>query len=259
MPMARPVIWIARRLFDAISARADRDYDIIVNYDDIPFNSDEIIAMSGQVDGMITCHSEHFSATIVDALDSRLKIVATYAVGTDNCDLPAFAARGIAVTNTPDVLSDATAEISLLLMLGAARRAVEGDRMVRTGAWNFWSPYFMVGKQVTGQRLGIVGMSRVGQAMARNARGLGMDVHYYNRNPLPNVLGQDATYHNSLEALLPLSDFLSIHCPATPQTRGMMTAEKFAILPDGAVFVNVARGALVDETALMAALDSGKL
>ena len=257
--MARPVIWIARRLSDATLARADRDYDIIVNYDDLPFNSDEIIAMSGQVDGMITCHSEHFSAAIVDALDSRLKIVATYSVGTDHCDLPAFAARSIAVTNTPDVLSDATAEISLLLMLGAARRAVEGDRMVRTGAWDFWSPSFMVGKQVTGQRLGIVGMGQIGQAMARNARGLGMDVHYHNRNPLPNNLAQGATYHNTLESLLPLSDFLSLHCPATPKTRGMMSAEKFAMLPDGAVFVNVARGALVDETALMAALDSGKL
>ena len=257
--MARPVIWITRRLSDATLARAERDYDIIVNHDDLPSNSDEIIAMSGQVDGMIACHSEHFSVAIVDALDSRLKIVATYSVGTDHCDLPAFAVRGIAVTNTPDVLSDATAEISLLLMLGAARRAVEGDRMVRTGAWDFWSPSFMVGKQVTGQRLGIVGMGQIGQAMARNARGLGMDVHYYNRNPLPNNLAQGATYHNSLESLLPLSDFLSLHCPATPKTRGMMSAEKFAMLPDGAVFVNVARGALVDETALMAALDSGKL
>ena len=157
------------------------------------------------------------------------------------------------------MLSDATAEISLLLMLGAARRAVEGDRMVRTGAWDFWSPSFMVGKQVTGQRLGIVGMGQIGQAMARNARGLGMDVHYHNRNPLPNNLAQGATYHNSLESLLPISDFLSLHCPATPKTRGMMSAEKFAMLPDGAVFVNVARGALVDETALLAALDSGKL
>ena len=257
--MTRPVIWIARRLSDATLARAERDYDIIVNYDDIPYDRADIIPMSAKVDGMIACHSEHFTADIVAALDSRLKIVGNYSVGTDHCHLAAFAARGIVVTNTPDVLSDATAEISLLLMLGAARRAVEGDRMVRDGDWDFWSPSFMVGKQVTGARLGIVGMGRVGQAMARNARGLEMDVHYYNRNPLPDDLAQGATYHDSLESLLPLSDFLSLHCPATPQTRGMMTAEKFAMLPDGAVFVNVARGALVDETALMAALDTGKL
>jgi lactate dehydrogenase-like 2-hydroxyacid dehydrogenase len=257
--MTRPVIWIARRLSDATLVRAERDYDIIVNHDDIPYDRADIIAMSAKVDGMIACHSEHFTADIVATLDSRLKIVANYSVGTDHCDLAAFAARGIVVTNTPDVLSDATAEISLLLMLGAARRAVEGDRMVRDGDWDFWSPSFMVGKQVTGARLGIVGMGRVGQAMARNARGLEMDVHYYNRNPLPDDLAQGATYHDSLESLLPLSDFLSLHCPATPQTRGMMTAEKFAMLPDGAVFVNVARGALVDETALMAALDTGKL
>ena len=129
--MSRPVIWIARRLSNATLARAERDYDIIVNHDDIPYNSDDIIAMSSQVDGMIACHSEHFSKAIVDTLDSRLKIVANYSVGTDHCDLPAFAARGIAVTNTPDVLSDATAEISLLLMLGAARRAVP------QGVWSF--------------------------------------------------------------------------------------------------------------------------
>ncbi len=193
--MNRPVIRIARCLFDATLARAERDYDIIVNHDDIPCNSDDIIAISGQVDGMIACHTEHFSTAIVDALNSRLKIIANYSVGTNHCDLPALAARGIAVTNTPDVLSDATAEISLLLMLGAARRAVEGDRMGRTGAWDFWSPSFMVGKQVTGQRLEIVGMGHIGQAMAPNASGLGMDAHYFNRNPLPDDLAQGATYH----------------------------------------------------------------
>ena len=128
-----------------------------------------------------------------------------------------------------------------------------------TGAWDFWLPSFMFGKQVTGQRLEIGGMGRIGQAMARNASGLGMDVHYYNRKPLPDDLAEGVTYHESLESLLPLSDFLSLHCPTTPQTCDMMTGEKFAMLPDGSVFVNVARGALDDGTALMAALDSVKL
>ncbi len=257
--MPRPVIFIARRLPDAVLARAEKSYEIIVNYDDVPYSSDQIIEMSAKVDGIVACHSEQFPADVVDALDPRVKIVANYSVGTDHCDLAAFARRGITVTNTPDVLSDATAEIVMLLLLGAARRAVEGDRMVRTGEWRFWSPSFMVGKQVTGRRLGIVGMGRVGRAVARNARGFDMEVHYHNRSRLAADHEAGAIFHESIESLLAVSDFLSLHCPATPDTKGIMTAEKFNMLPDGAVFVNAARGSLVDENALIAALGSGKV
>ena len=257
--MSRPVIWIARRLSDATLARAERDYDIIVNHDDIPYNSDDIIAMSGQVDGMIACHSEHFSAEVVAQFSDRLKIVANHSVGVDHCDLPALKSRGIVVTNTPDVLSDATAELAMLLMLGAARHAVAGDRIVRSGAWDSWSPAFMVGKQVTGARLGIIGMGRVGRAFAAKARGFDMELHYFNRSPLAEELTQGAVYHDTVESLLGVSDFLSLHCPATPETNGLMSAERFALMPAGAVFVNTARGALVDEAALIAALDSGQL
>lgn len=189
----------------------------------------------------------------------RLKIVANHSVGVDHCDLNALAARGIVVTNTPDVLSDATAELAMLLMLGAARHAVAGDRIVRTGKWDSWSPAFMVGKQVTGARLGIIGMGRVGRAFAEKARGFDMEVHYYNRSPLPADQAQGATYHASAESLLRVSDFLSLHCPATAKTTDLMNADRFALLPKGAVVVNSARGALVDEGALMAALDSGHL
>jgi lactate dehydrogenase-like 2-hydroxyacid dehydrogenase len=215
--------------------------------------------MSGKVDAILPCHSEHFTADLVEKLDPRLKIVANHSVGVDHCDLEALAKKGIVVTNTPDVLSDATAEIAMLLMLGAARRAVEGDRIVRTGQWDFWSPAFMVGKQVSGARVGIVGMGRVGQAFARMAAGFGMDVHYYNRSRLSPEKENGATYHKSLDSLLALSDFLSLHCPATAETKGMMNADRFAQLPDGAVLVNTARGALVDEDALIDALKSGKL
>jgi lactate dehydrogenase-like 2-hydroxyacid dehydrogenase len=255
--MPRPVIFIARRLPDAVLARAEKSYEIIVNYDDVPYSSDQIIEMSANVDGIVACHSEQFPADVVDALDPRVKIVANYSVGTDHCDLAAFAARGIAVTNTPDVLSDATAEITLLLLLGAARRAVEGDQMVRGGEWKFWSPSFMVGKQVTGRRLGIIGMGRVGRAVARNARGLNMQIHYYNRNRLSSDAEAGAIFHETIESLLPVSDFLSLHCPATAETKGIMTAERFALLPKGAVFVNAARGSLVDEAALIGAIESG--
>ncbi|WP_146345462.1 2-hydroxyacid dehydrogenase [Phaeobacter marinintestinus] len=257
--MKRPTVWIPRRLSDATLERAQADYDCIINWEDGLSSADDLIAMSAKVDAVIPCHSEHFSAEVAAQLDSRLKIIANHSVGVDHCDLPALKARGIAVTNTPDVLSDATAEIAMLLMLGAARRAVEGDALVRSGNWKVWSPSFMVGKQVTGARIGIIGMGRVGRAFAEKARGFGMDIHYYNRSRLDPDLEQGATYHDSIDSVLAVSDFLSLHCPATPETTGLMNADRFALLPDGAVMVNTARGALVDEAALIDALDSGKL
>ena len=257
--MLRPVIWIPRRLSDATLDRARRDYDCIINWEDGLSSAEDIIAMSAKVDGIIPCHSEGFNADVAAKLDPRLKIIANHSVGVDHCDLTALTARGITVTNTPDVLSDATAEIAMLLMLGAARGAVEGDRLVRTGKWDVWSPSFMVGKQVTGARLGIIGMGRVGRAFAEKARGFGMEIHYYNRNRLPPEQEQGAIYHGSVADVLRLADFLSLHCPATPETTGLMNDDRFALLPDGAVIVNTARGALIDEVALINAIRSGKL
>lgn len=253
----RPVLWLPRKVSDATVARARENYEVILNEADTESTADEIIAMSARVDAMMPCHSEVFSADVVARLDPRLKILANHSVGTDHCDLEALRARGIAVTNTPDVLSDATAEIAMLLMLGAARRAVEGDRIVRSGAWDFWSPSFMVGKQVSGARLAIVGMGRVGQAFAKKARGFDMEIHYYNRTRLPEHLEFGAAYHNTLDSLLPLADFLSLHCPATPETRDLLNAQTIGQLPAGAVVVNTARGALVDEDALVDAIRSG--
>jgi len=255
--MSRPVLWIPRRVSDATLARAQRDYEVITKDTDTPGTAAEIIAMSARADAMLPCHSELFTADVVAQLDPRLKIIANHSVGYDHCDLQALGARGIVVTNTPDVLSDATAEIAMLLMLGAARRAVEGDRLVRTGAWDSWSPSFMVGKQVTGARIGIVGMGRVGRAFATKARGFGMQIHYHNRTRLPADLEQGAVFHESLETLLPQADFLSLHCPATPETVDLLNAKKLAMLPMGAVVVNTARGALVDEAALLQALAQG--
>jgi lactate dehydrogenase-like 2-hydroxyacid dehydrogenase len=257
--MSRPVVWFPRRLSEATLDRARRDYDVILNEADTPGSAEDIIAMSARVDAMVPCHSELFAADVVTRLDPRLKIIANHSVGVDHCDLPALAARGIVVTNTPDVLSDATAELAMMLMLGAARRAVEGDRLVRTGAWTSWSPAFMVGTQITGARLGIVGMGRVGRALARKARGFDMEIHYFNRSRLDPAEEHGATYHDTLESLLEVAEVLSLHCPATPETTGLLNADRLARLPDGAIVVNTARGALVDETALIAALQSGKL
>lgn len=259
MVAERPRLWITRRLSDATLERAHRSYDVVIDTEDRPRTADEIVAMSAVVDAMLPCHSEVLDAATTDRLDARLRIVANHSVGVDHCDLTALAARGIVVTNTPDVLSDATAEIALLLMLGAARRAVEGDRVVRSGHWNSWSPSFMVGTQVSGGRLGIVGMGRVGRALARFARGLGMEIHYHNRRRLDPSEECGATFHASLDTLLPQSNFVSLHCPATPETRGLVDAAFLAQLPVGAILVNTARGALVDEAALLQALASGRL
>lgn len=255
--MSKPRLWITRLLSDATLKRAARDYDVVINHDDHPGTAEELIAASADFDAILPCHSEHFSADVVAQFSERLKIIANHSVGVDHCDLPALKARGITVTNTPDVLSDATAELAMLLMLGAARHAVAGDRIVRTGAWDSWSPAFMVGKQVTGARLGIIGMGRVGRAFAAKARGFDMDVHYYNRTELSADLAQGATYHSTIESLLGVADFLSLHCPASPETTNLMNADRFALLPEGSVIVNTARGALIDEEALMVALDSG--
>lgn len=260
MTMAdKPRLWITRRLSDATLERAARDYDVVINYDDQPGSAEQIIAASAEFDAIIPCHSEHFSAAVATELAPRLKIIANHSVGVDHCDLPALKARGIVVTNTPDVLSDATAEIAMLLMLGAARHAVAGDRIVRSGEWKSWSPSFMVGKQLTGARLGIVGMGRVGRAFAAKARGFDMEIHYYNRSKLSPELAGGAVFHDSVESLLRVADFLSLHCPATPETTNLMNAARFALLPKGAVVVNTARGALVDEAALLAAISSGQI
>jgi len=257
--MSKPRLWITRKLSANTEARAQRDYEVVLNPSDTLSTADDIVRMSRDVDAIIPCHSEHFDHDTVSRLDARLKIVANHSVGVDHCNLDAFKQKGICVTNTPDVLSDATAEIAMLLLLGAARRAAEGDAMVRSGSWDTWSPSFMVGTQVSGKRIGIVGMGRVGQVMAKRARGFDMQVHYHSRTQLQPEQEQGATYHANLESLLQNADFLSLHCPATEHTKGLINAETLALLPDGAILVNTARGALIDEAALLHAIDSGKL
>lgn len=257
--MPKPVLWITRKLSTATEARAMRDYQTILNPEDGEHTADEIITMSAKVDAMIPCHSEKFTPEVVARLSPRLKIVANHSVGVDHCDLDALRDRGIVVTNTPDVLSDATAELTFTLLLGAARRAGEGDRLIRAGRWDRWSPNFLVGTQTTGKRLGILGLGRVGRVVAKRARGFDMEVHYHNTKRLPPALEEGAVFHEAFESLLSVSDFLSLHCPVTDRTQGIMTAEAFDRLPDGAVFINAARGDLVDEDALIEALSSGKL
>jgi len=255
----KPVVVIGRKLPEAVEARLVRDYRPKFNPEDRVYATDELLGLCAGADAILPCHTEHLPAEVIAALPDTLKIIANYSVGVDHVDLEAARARGIAVTNTPDVLSDATAEIAMLCMLGAARRAGEGERLVRTGGWKSWSPAFMVGTQITGKRFGIIGMGRVGQVTAQRARGFGMEIHYTKRNRLDPAQEAGAIYHESVEDLLPHCDVLSLHCPATPETLNLMNAERLALLPRGAILVNTARGAIADEAALMAALRSGQL
>jgi lactate dehydrogenase-like 2-hydroxyacid dehydrogenase len=255
----KPVVVVGRKLPEAVEARLARDYEARFNADDRRYTGEELLALCADADAVVPCHTEHFDAPTIGRLPDRLRAICNYSVGVDHVDLDAARARGIVVTNTPDVLSDATAEVAMLCLLGAARRASEGERLVRSGGWREWSPAFMVGVQVTGKRLGIVGMGRVGQVFARRARGFEMEVHYCNRRRLEPEAENGVVWHESLESLLEISEVLSLHCPATAETRGLLDRERIACLPRGAIVVNTARGALVDDDALIEALRSGHL
>ena len=255
----KAVVLVTRKLPQAVEARLARDYDARFNTEDRVYSSDELVELAADAEAIIPCHTEKLSAELIARLPKSVRAICSFSVGYDHIDLAAAKARGIYVTNTPEVLSDATAEIAVLLMLGAARRVYEGERQIRTETWADWSATYQLGLQVTGKRLGILGMGRVGQIMARRARGFDMQIHYYNRHRLAPELEQGAVYHDSVEALLPHCDFLSIHCPATPETHHLLNAQRIALLPDEAVVVNTARGAVVDDEALIAALRTGKL
>ncbi|HSH42078.1 MAG TPA: D-glycerate dehydrogenase, partial [Arenicellales bacterium] len=218
-----------------------------------------LLELAAGADAILACHTEHFSRDVIRQLPERVRAIANFSVGVDHVDLDAARERGVIVTNTPDVLADATAELTILLMLGAARRASEGERMIRENRWTTWSPSFMVGTQVTGKRLGIIGMGRVGRVTAKRARGFDMEIHYHNRSRLEPELEAGARYHETIEDLLPHCDFLALHCPGTPENKDLLNAERIALLPDGAIVANAARGTVVDETALISALKSGKL
>lgn len=258
MPDRKPVILVTRKLPDAVEARLKRHYEARLNPDDALYSPDELIERAKGADGILPCHTERFGAEIFERLPDTVKIIANFSVGYDHVDTEAAKKAGVVVTNTPDVLSDATAEIVMLLMLGAARRASEGEALVRRATWKDWSPAFMVGTQVTGKTLGIVGLGRVGQVVAERARGFDMKVLYHNPKRRPPEQEQGALYYGTLGEMLPRCDFLSLNAPNLASTRGLLNAERIALLPEGAIVVNAARGTLVDDDALIAGLKTGK-
>ena len=256
---AKPVILVTRKLPEAVEERLRRDYEPRLNPEDRLYSGDELIAMAEGADAILPCHTEKFSAGIIGRLPAGVRAIANFSVGYDHVDTEAAKRRGLIVTNTPDVLSDATAEVTMLLILGTARRAGEGERLVRSREWRDWSPAFMVGTQVTGKRLGIIGLGRVGRVTAARARCFEMVIHYHDVSRLPPAEEAGAVYHATVEDLMPNCDFLAIHCVGTPETKNLLDARRIALLPDGAIVVNAARGIVVDDEALIAALKSGKV
>ncbi|MDC0974351.1 D-glycerate dehydrogenase [Candidatus Pelagibacter sp.] len=251
-------ILITRRLLKESEDKASKMFDANLNSNDELYSQSRLIELSQGCDAVLTSLTDKMDADTINKLPESIKVISNFAVGFGNIDLEAAKKRGIAVTNTPEVLSDATAEIGILLILGACRRASEGIEAARESNWK-WSSDYLIGKQLTGTRLGILGMGRIGQKIANIARSLGMIIHYHNRSKLSEDKEQGAVYHDNLKSLFSVSDVLSICCPATKETENMINKETVEYFPTGAVITNVARGDIVDDEALIDALHRRKI
>ena len=255
----KPRLLITRKLPDAVEERAMRDYDATLNPDDAQIAPDELVRRAEGMDAILCCSSEKLTAEVIPRLPETIKMVATYSAGFDHIDLDAARDRGLVISNTPGVLTDATADITMLCILGAARQAHEAATTLRTGNWERWEATTMLGIDLNGKRLGILGMGRIGQAVAQRARAFDMKIHYHNRRRLPGDKEMGATYHETAEAMLPEVDILSLNCPLSPETHHFMDSRRIAMMRDGAIVVNTSRGPVVDDAALIEALRSGKL
>ena len=256
---SKPIIFVTRKMPDAVTRRLTSDYEARLNDNDGVLSAEDLVRGASGADAMLVTPTDKLTAEVIGRLPQSIRMIATFSVGYEHIDVNAAKARGLPVSNTPDVLTDATADIALLLMLGAARRAYEGERAVRDATWKSWSTTYMLGVHMTGKRLGVFGMGRIGQAVAKRARAFDMQVHYSNRRRLAAHLEQGAIYHASADEMLAACDFLSINAPGGADTYHWLNAERIARLPDRAIVVNTSRGPLIDDAALIAALKSGKL
>ena len=251
-------ILITRRLIKDSEDKAIKIFDAKLNSNDELYSQSKVIEMSQGCDAVLTSLTDKMDKETIDKLPDSVKIISNFAVGFGNIDLDAAKKRGIVVTNTPEVLSDATAEIGILLILGACRRAAEGISSAREGGWK-WSADYLIGKQLTGTRLGVLGMGRIGQKIAKIAKSLGMIIHYHNRSKLNDEKEDGAIYHDNLKSLFSVSDVLSICCPATKETENMINKETVEYFPKGAIITNVARGDIIEDEALIDALNRRKI
>ena len=251
-------VFVTRKLLKENEQKLQELFEVKLNTNDKIYSAEEIIEGSKDCDGILSSVTDPINADTISKLSSSIKIITNGAVGFGNIDFKAARAKGISVTNTPDVLTDATADIQILLLLGASRKAYEGRIAAESQNWK-WSWDFMLGKQMSNKKLGILGMGRIGRAVAKRAKAFGMEIHYHNRSKLTPDLEKGAIYHKELKSLFECSEFLSINCPATPETIKIINKETLSYLPDNSVVGNAARGDVVDDDAMVEALKSGKV
>ena len=257
----KPVVVVTRKLPDVIETRMMELFDTRLNHDDRRMSAGELAEAVRTADVLVPTVTDRIDAALLDQAGPRLKLVASFGTGVDHIDLRAARARGIAVTNTPGVLTEDTADMTMALILAVARRMGEGERLVRAGTWQGWGPTTMLGQRIGGKRLGIIGLGRIGRAVARRARAFGMSIHYHNRRRVhPEVEAElEATYWESLDQMLARMDVVSINCPHTPATYHLLNARRLKLLRPHVVIVNTSRGEVVDEAALARMLQKGEL
>jgi len=253
------LVGITRRLPEKCEDRLSASMTVNWGSDEGDLSPDDILSIAQGADGMIVTPAERVDEDIIRALPSSVKVISCFSVGYEHVAVDAAEKRGIVVTNTPGVLTEATADITWLLILGAMRRASEGERLVRSGQWRGWRPTQLIGSQLSGKTLGVMGMGRIGQAVAKRANSFGMYVIYHNRRRLPKKDAPNAQYIDTVEDLLAKSDVLTLHMPLSAETENFLNQKRIELLPDGAFVINTGRGPLIDDNALIEALESGKV
>ncbi len=261
MSNAKTRVVVTRKLPDAIETRMMELFDVELNLEDTPFSKAQMIEAVKKADVLVPTLTDKIDAGILARSGKNLRLIANYGAGVDHIDLASARQRGISVTNTPDVLTEDTADMTMALILAVPRRLSEGERNLRAGKWTGWAPTWMQGHRIYGKRLGIIGMGRIGQAVARRAKGFGLSIHYHNRKRLHKDIENDleATYWESLDQMLARMDFISVNCPHTPATYHLLSARRLKLLQPHAVLVNTARGEVIDENALTRMLAAGDI
>ncbi|WP_374657354.1 2-hydroxyacid dehydrogenase [Phenylobacterium sp.] len=258
---AKPKVIVTRRLPDQVETRMRELFDTELNLDDVPMDRAALLGAMQRADAIVPTITDTIDADLLAQAGDRLKLIANFGMGVDHIDVAAANERGIAVTNTPGVLTEDTADLTMALIMAVSRRIVEGANVVQAGQFTGWTPTWMMGRRVNGKRLGIIGMGRIGQAVARRAKAFGMQIHYHNRKPVSHVIAEEleATYWESLDQMLARMDIISVNCPHTPATYHLLSARRLKLLQPHAVVVNTARGGIIDEAALADMLAAGAI
>jgi glyoxylate reductase len=261
MPPRKPTVIVTRRLPDSVETRLRELFDTKLNLDDAPMSREALVEAVQNCDVLAPTITDKIDADLIASAGDRLKLIANFGAGVDHIDVAAANARGIAVTNTPGVLTEDTADLTLALIMAVSRRIVEGANVAQAGGFTGWAPTWMMGRRISGKRLGIIGMGRIGEAVARRAKAFGMQIHYHNRKPVSGRIAEDleATYWESLDQMLARMDIISVNCPHTPATYHLLSARRLKLMPAHAILVNTARGEIIDEDALADHLAKGEI